>query len=175
MPIDHETALEALHHRHAGTVHRYVYRRVLDQTTADELTNDVFRIAWQRLRKGRSVDLPWLIVTARNLVLNEARARTRRERLTARLRDDAVIRSRGPAQNGTRERVLDVLAAMREKDREVLMLAYWDGFRGADLAAVLGCGEAAATSRLFRARKAFARLAPPELVGTETVMDGGQR
>lgn len=55
------------------------------------------------------------------------------------------------------------------------MLAYWDGFRGADLAAVLGCGEATAASRLFRARKAFARLAPPELVGHEIVMNGGQR
>ncbi|MCK6209990.1 sigma-70 family RNA polymerase sigma factor [Georgenia sp. EYE_87] len=175
MPIDHDTAVEALYVRHAGTVHRYVYRRVLDRATADELTNDVFRIAWQRLRKARSVDLPWLIGTAKNLVLNEVRARGRRERLTARLRDGAVAGSPAPGYDLVRDSVLEVLATMREQDRDVLMLAYWDGFRGADLAAVLGCGEAAAASRLFRARKAFARLAPPELVGHDIVMDGGQR
>lgn len=173
MATDHADAVEALYDQHAGTVHRYVLRRVLDRSAADELTNDVFRIAWQRLGTARPVDLPWLIGTARNLVLNETRARGRRERLTARLRDEAVTSS--PGRDGVRDRVLEVLATMRERDREVLMLAYWDGFRGADLAAVLGCGEATAASRLFRARKAFARLAPPELVGHEIVMNGGQR
>lgn len=173
MPTDHTGAVEALYDQHAGTVHRYVYRRVLDRATADELTNDVFRIAWQRLQRTRPVDLPWLIGTAKNLVLNEVRARGRRERLTARLRDEAVTWAPGP--DVVRDRVLEVLSTMRERDRDILMLAYWDGFRGADLAAVLGCGEATAASRLFRARKAFARLAPPELVGHEIVMNGGQR
>jgi RNA polymerase sigma-70 factor (ECF subfamily) len=175
VPIDHDTAVEALYNTHAGTVYRYVYRRVLDRQTADELTNDVFRIAWQRLRKAHSVDLPWLIGTARNLVLNELRARGRRHRLTARLHDAAETESWPPGQDAVRDHVTEVLSQMRQQDRDILMLAYWDGFRGADLAAVLGCAEAAATSRLFRARKAFARLAPAELVGHEFVTDGAQR
>ncbi|WP_152815594.1 RNA polymerase sigma factor [Georgenia subflava] len=175
MPIDEDTAVEALYNQHAGTVYRYVYRRVLDRQVADELTNDVFRIAWQNLRKARSVDLPWLIGTAKNLVLNEVRARGRRARLSARLHDDAVTDSSVPGHDGVRDRVHEVLATMREQDRDILMLAYWDGFRGAELAAVLDCPAATAASRLFRARKAFARLAPPELVGHEIVMDGGRR
>lgn len=173
MPIDHDTAVEALYRQHATTVHRYVYRRLLDDGAAHELTNDVFRIAWQRLGKGQEVDLPWLVGTAKNLVLNEVRARGRRERLRTRLRDTTVVDG-GHAPSAVREGVMEVLSRMREQDREILMLAYWDGFLGADLAAVLGCPAATAASRLFRARKAFARLAPPELAGPEIVL-GGQR
>ena len=69
MAIDHDTAVEALYRQHATTVHRYVYLRLLDDGAAHELTNDVFRIAWQRLGKGQEVDLPWLVGTAENMVL----------------------------------------------------------------------------------------------------------
>jgi DNA-directed RNA polymerase specialized sigma24 family protein len=51
----------------------------------------------------------------------------------------------------------EALDYLREKDREILLLAYWDDLSLADIAEVLGCSESAAGVRLFRARKAFAR------------------
>ncbi|MGO4229800.1 sigma factor-like helix-turn-helix DNA-binding protein [Arthrobacter sp. YAF34] len=58
----------------------------------------------------------------------------------------------------------DVLARLRERDREVLMLSYWDELTTAELAQTLGCSSSAAAVRLHRARRAFAKAAPAHLM-----------
>ena len=50
----------------------------------------------------------------------------------------------------------DVLDALPEAAREVLMLPYWDGLPAAEAGRVLGCSAAAVWVRLHRARAAFA-------------------
>ena len=56
--------------------------------------------------------------------------------------------------------VQDALAGLREKDRDILQLAYWDELSIADIAGVLHCSESAAKVRLHRARAAFRKQMP---------------
>lgn len=163
MRMQIEQEIDTLYNLHAVTVQRFIYRRVFNLEDANELTNDVFRVAWQKLQDGTAVDIAWLIVTAKNMILNQHRGSQRQVRLRDKLRESVVLTSR-PDHFGISADVGEVLDQMREKDREVLILSYWDGLRGSDLAKVLGCSEASAATRLTRARQAFAKLAPPHLM-----------
>ncbi|GAA4365938.1 sigma-70 family RNA polymerase sigma factor [Paeniglutamicibacter cryotolerans] len=157
------SAVEQLHRLHAGRVYGYAYRRVRDIELARQVTNDVFRIAWQRELEPGPEALPWLLVTARNLVANEVRALGREAKLRLKLAAEHMAAGRASDADASAA-VHEVLGSMRPKDREVLMLAYWDDMDMAQMAALLECSVESAKSRLFRARKAFGRLAPTTLL-----------
>lgn len=152
----------AMHSEHFGRVYRYIAYRVNDSPRAEELANDVFRIAWEK-------DFPeapspgWLIATARNVVGNEYRGRERKQRLTERLQAEARLSAQSGGDD-ERAAVAEILLQLNDKDREVLMLSYWDDLTTAELAETLNCSVSAAGVRLHRARKAFARRLPAHLM-----------
>lgn len=41
-------AVEELHRLYSQNVYRFTYRRILDIASAQQITNDVFRLAWHR-------------------------------------------------------------------------------------------------------------------------------
>ncbi|GAA2562928.1 RNA polymerase sigma-70 factor (ECF subfamily) [Neomicrococcus aestuarii] len=159
--------IDSLYQRHAVTVQRFIYRRVFNVDDANELTNDVFRVAWQKRQAGTEIDIAWLVVTAKNLILNMQRGSYREVRLRDRLKESALLTAR-PHDSGISGEVGEVLDQLRERDREILILAYWDGLRAADLAKVLDCSEGTAATRLNRARQAFAKKAPAHLMNPST-------
>lgn len=155
--------VEELHRMYAQNVYRYAYRRVLYIESARQITNDAFRLAWQRAIPVGPDALPWLLVTTKNLVSNEIRSLGREQRLALKIATQLVTGLRNnESQLG--EQVHAVLETLREKDREVLMLAYWDGLSTTDIAALLECSVESAKSRLFRAHKAFERKAPTSML-----------
>ena len=155
--------VEELHRLYSQNVYRYAYRRVLNVESARQITNDAFRLAWQRAIPVGPDALPWLLVTARNLVSNEIRSLGREQKLALKVASQHVAGLRNnESQLG--DEVRTVLETLREKEREVLMLAYWDGLSTAEISAVLECSVESAKSRLFRARKAFARKAPTSML-----------
>lgn len=135
-----------------GRVLRYVARRVGPGTEAEDLTAEVFRIAWDRVRSGERLAPSWLFGTARNLLRNHWRAEVRATRLhraaATELRTELVTR---PEQ----DRVLAALAALHEHHRDVLRLRYWDEFSTAEIATHLAVSPSAVWVRLHRARRAF--------------------
>ncbi|WP_228447257.1 RNA polymerase sigma factor [Streptomyces paludis] len=142
----------ALYAREQPRVFAYAYRRLGDRNEAEELTAEVFRIAWERTATGGEVmTTGWLIVTARNLLANHYRATARltdlHRRITAEL-------DRAPA-SGQDTAVLDALDQLPARHRDVLLLSYWDGLSAAETGEVLGCAAPAVWVRLHRARKAF--------------------
>jgi RNA polymerase sigma factor (sigma-70 family) len=141
-----------LYRGYYGRVLRYVSRRVGSGTEPEDLTAEVFRIAWDRVRNGDRLSPSWLFGTARNLLQNHWRAEVR----ATRLHRTAAAELR--AELGTRpdqERVLAALAALDEHHREVLQLRYWDEFGTAEIAAHLAVSPSAVWVRLHRARRAF--------------------
>jgi len=52
------------------------------------------------------------------------------------------------------------MAALRDSERDILQMAYWDELSVAEIAGVLQCSEAAAKVRLHRARAAFRKQMP---------------
>jgi len=157
-----EQAFIDLHTQHSVRVYRYIAYRVSDSQRAEELAADVFRIAWEK-QLVEPPGIGWLLATARNVIGNEYKGRRRRQELVDRLKDEARIQVSGP-DTEQRSAVADVLSRLRERDREVLMLSYWDELTTAELSQTLGCSPSAAAVRLHRARRAFAKAAPTHLM-----------
>lgn len=107
----------------------------------------------------------WLFGVARRVLANQRRSRTRRERLNARLRAlpqdasavDTIAFARADAQA-----VLAALPHLSERDRDVLLLAAWEGLSYAQIARVLDCSENAAMIRLHRARSRLREICRKE-------------
>lgn len=148
-----EDRFRGLFSAHYGSVHSYCARR-LGRQDAPDAAADVFAVAWRKIRRVpvEPESLPWLYAVARHVVANHRRATNRRHRLDARLYAVAD----GPTGYEHPDDMAAVLNALRPDDREVLMLAAWEGLGPEDLGAALGCSPGAATVRLHRAR---ARLA----------------
>jgi len=160
---ERELAFIAMHKDSHPRVYRFVRRRVESAEMAEELAADVFRVAWQKWADEPRADTAWLLTIARNLVGNAYRSRDRQQALQDKLRSAAAVRFGDKSDNVL---VQDALAALREKDRDILQLAYWDELNTAEIAGVLQCSESAAKVRLHRARAAFRKHMP---VGAESI------
>ena len=159
---EQDNRLTALHEAFHGRVLAFVRRRVSSEETARELAADVFRVAWQKADEVPDPALGWLLAVARNLIGNEYRGRARARQLEARLAESLRTQSQTHA-SAEQALVVAALSRLREKDREVLMLSYWEGLSLAEIGQVLGCTGSNAGVRLHRARKAFARALPAHL------------
>lgn len=154
-----ESTFIALHRDTYPRIFRFVRRRVDDAQVAEELAADVFRVAWQKWDEASSVEVAWLFTVARNLLGNAYRSHQRQVALHERLRE-SVVPGDGDRAGSGYSLVDEVLDSLREKDRDILQLAYWDQLTVAEIASVLQCGESAAKVRLHRAREAFRKLLP---------------
>jgi RNA polymerase sigma-70 factor (ECF subfamily) len=143
---------ERLYRAHADQVHAYARRRS-DAQTADEVVGEVFLIAWRRLDVIPPEPLPWLLGVARKALANQRRARSRAAALSERIGMN-VDTTTGEA--GGDHAVLEALATLDPRDREVLLLIAWEGLRQEEVGTVLGVSRAAVATRLHRARKRLA-------------------
>lgn len=164
------TTLEGLFDAYAVSVRRYLYRRLTGAadaaSEADDLTADVFLVAWQK-RGAIPVDagLPWLYAVARRVLANHRRRRT--EISVSDLGALDAIDESDPAELVTRD--AELAAAWRglsPRDREILRLSAWEGLTGADLAAALGISEGGAAAALSRARTRLAENLASDVQGT---------
>nr|WP_247601830.1 sigma-70 family RNA polymerase sigma factor [Cellulomonas denverensis] len=134
---------------HAGAVHRYLVRRGAGPE-AEDLTAEVLTVAWRRRADvPAGAELPWLYRTAGFVLANHRRKG--RPVPVAELPDEADPDD--PALRAVRDdQVRQALAALGARDREILLLAAWEGMSGAELAEVLGIGRGGADAALSRAR-----------------------
>jgi RNA polymerase sigma factor (sigma-70 family) len=154
---ERELAFIAVHRDSYPRVYKYVRRRVESPELAEELAADVFRVVWQKWHDQPHADIAWLLTVARNLIGNAYRSRDRLVALQAKLRASAELRSGAESEDLV---VHDAMAALRDSERDILQLAYWDELSVAEIAGVLQCSEAAAKVRLHRARAAFRKQMP---------------
>lgn len=166
---------EELFDAHYAELTRFAIRRV-GADAAGDVVAATFLTAWRRLAE-LPADQPraWLYATARHVIANELRGRTRRERLTAKAAAGTPVRADDhTAQVDDQLRVRAVLAQLSPADQEVLRLIEWDGLDVDEAAAVLRCSRTALKVRLHRARKRFARrlLATEERLSTSFTLGG---
>ncbi|MEP7763875.1 sigma-70 family RNA polymerase sigma factor [Sanguibacter sp. 25GB23B1] len=134
---------------HATTVYRFVARRA-GRDEADDLTAETFAVAWRRRQDvPEGHELPWLYRTAGFLVANHHRKR--RPTPVDTLPDEADPTSVEAVVLADLE-VRTAFATLGARDREVLLLAAWEGLRGEALAAALGVSRGGADAALSRAR-----------------------
>jgi RNA polymerase sigma-70 factor (ECF subfamily) len=165
--VESQARFEALYAAHNAAVRTYVRRRV-DSQDADDVVADVFVIAWRRLRDVPEDPRPWLYGVARRVMANRWRGASRQAALRDRMMSErSVLAPPGPMTPQSRE-VLRALSAMREKDRETLLLVAWEGLKPAQAAEVLGVSANTFSARLSRARRRFERALAAQSTQPET-------
>ncbi len=142
---------------HVGDVVAYCRWRCMSEEDAQDAVSEVFLVAWRRLTDVPEGDAArvWLLATARRIIANQRRARGRRHRLVERLR---VVDPPDPVQwpvDMAPGEVADALRKLGPADREILLLAEWEGLTSAEIGEVMGCLAVTARGRLHRARERF--------------------
>jgi len=124
---------------------------------AQDAAAEVFLTAWRRLDDvpGGDAGRVWLYATARRVIANQRRSSRRRLALVDRLVAETPPPPDEPSLDREQSLVHEALARLGARDREVLLLAEWEGLAPRQIAAVLGCASVTARARLHRARKRF--------------------
>ena len=153
-------AFEALYRAHVGRVYALCLRLEADSARAEELTQDVFVRAWQRLAtyRGEAAFGTWLHRLAVNVVVSDRRTAWRRGlRLVP--EGGAIDDVAEPAWRAGAERRLDAIdldraiARLPPGARAVFVLHDVEGYQHADIARLTGIAEGTSKAQLFRARR----------------------
>lgn len=135
----------------------FAYLRRRDAMGAEDLAAEVYAIAWRR-----RADLPppflrraWLFGAARNLILADARRRSRENEVAghAATLTECAVESPNRRLDGA---VAAALSRLGPDDRELILLIDWEHLTPAEVAVVLGIRPGTARVRLHRARQALA-------------------
>lgn len=152
-------AFERLYRDHVGRVHGAILRLVgMDRARAEELTQEAFVRAWQKLSSYRheSAFSTWLHRLGVNIALMDLRGR--REEDTV---DSAVLETMAggevpfcAAERGDLERAV---SALPPRARAVLVLHDVEGWKHEEIATELGMAVGSSKAQLHRARALLRR------------------
>jgi RNA polymerase sigma-70 factor (ECF subfamily) len=154
------------------------YRRVVatvemvcgSLATAEDAVQEGLARAWERERRGESIDnlAAWVTTVSLNL----ARSQMRRWRTERKVLSRLVPLQRelpdAPSASAEAYAVRQALSALPRRQREVTALRYYLGLDVAAIADWLGIGEGTVKAQLFRARQALAAV-----LGDEEQVDAG--
>ena len=150
-----------------GELYGYARRRLSDPGLAEEAVQETFLRAWKARRRfdpSLGTMRGWLFAIERRIVIDLARARTRRPA-------DPLPRDLADLDDHA-ERVVvswqveEAIRRLRPEQRHVLVEVYYRGRRSSEVARALGIPEGTVRSRLFYALKAL-RLTLDDTWGDE--------
>jgi RNA polymerase sigma-70 factor, ECF subfamily len=155
-------AFEALYRTHLPKVHSLV-RRMTAGKDADELTQDVFVRAWQKLGsfRGASTFGTWLHRLAVNVVIERFRSDAVRRR---RLHEDDTIFDRLPAPSRSGDLAMDfetAIARLPDGARRIFVLHDVHGYKHHEIATLLDLSPGTSKAQLHRARMILRRYLTP--------------
>jgi RNA polymerase sigma-70 factor (ECF subfamily) len=148
----------------------YILRRSKSAEDAADVLAETYLIAWQKLDAvpaGEEARL-WLFGVARNRLLQSATRHRSRHALAERLANE--LRNAPPAAAVADEpsaALWEALAALPEREREVVLLTAWEGLTPKQIAAVTGTSANLVRVRLHRARSRLKRVLSARLPPAE--------
>jgi len=156
-------AFGKLYDAYLERIYRFIYFRVEDQQTAEDISSQVFLKAWENLGRfqiGGTPFLAWLYTIAHNAVIDHYRTR----KVTAAL-DDVRLSDPGHAEwveNGIdfsveMQSVKGALSTLTDDQRQVLLLKFIDEMSNEEIARHLGKREGAIRALQMRGLKALAK------------------
>lgn len=157
-----DDAWSEIYRRHAGHVYAYIYFRIGDQHTAEDLTAEVFIKAIGGIKgytwRGKPL-LAWLYRIAHNVTVDHRKATARRAQYQA-TQAPEDIRERGDELRDMDERS-DMLRAIREltgDQQQVIILRFYQGLSNAEVASVMGKPEGAVKALQSRGLRSLRRV-----------------
>lgn len=147
-----DAAFEAMYAATSRRVFAYA-RRHTDAEVALDIVSEVYLVAWRRRASLPDEVVPWLLVTARNVLASHWRSQSRQRRLVTHLSGISHMASLSNASPEERLAFTAAFERLSPEDAETLLLVGWDGLTPAQAAQVVGCSANAFAARLSRARK----------------------
>lgn len=149
-------AFERLYRTHVPRVHGLV-RRMVEALDPDDVTQDVFVRAWEKLHtfRGEAAFGTWLHRLAVNVILARRKTLGGERR---RLHEDGDVLDLVPGHGEAPEHGMDFEAAISrlpEGARQVFLLHDVQGFRHEEIAQMLGIVPGTSKSQLHHARMAL--------------------
>lgn len=152
-----EVRFRALYESNCARILAYVRRAGIAQPDAEDITADVFLVAWRRLDVVPMTpeDRLWLYGVARNHIAKHRGRRLSRLRMIQRLRvDQEVSQSVTPIST---DPLYDAISRLPSRERDVVQLHVWEGLSHEEVATVLGCSANASRLRFHRAKARLGR------------------
>lgn len=145
-----------LYNEHVDRVFRLAYRMTGDATQAEDLTQDTFIRAFDRLADFRG-DAPfagWLHRVATSVILTGLRKR-KKVQDTESIRDDLEwVATQGPATDPDLKRAIDrAVDSLDENHRLVFVMHDMEGYTHLEIAAAMDAPVGTIKARLSRARQ----------------------
>ena len=141
-------ALDALYSRYASAVYSLAMFMLKDTGLAEEATQDIFLNIWLKsgsFKPDRGQPKTWIMSVAHHRIIDLIRSRRRTTAIT--VASDSEDLERIPAANLPideqverkleRERIQKSLATLPDAQREVIRMAYFDGYSQSEIAALL--------------------------------------
>jgi RNA polymerase sigma-70 factor (ECF subfamily) len=149
-------AFEQLYRENVRRVFALCFRLSSDPSLAEELTQDVFVRAWQKLPsfRGDSAFSSWLYPLTVNVALTERRSRLRRTSRVFGTEDPAAFEK--PAAPPRPEAGFDLekaMATLPPGARSVFVLHDVEGYKHEEIAELTGVAAGTSKAQLHRARK----------------------
>ena len=148
------TAFERVYRSHLNRVHGLA-RRMAGPEAADELTQDIFVRAWQKLGtfRGDASFGTWLHRLAVNVIIERFRSLgTQRDRFLAD-GEETLARMSSPRPSGDFRMDFDsALARLPHAARNVFLLHDVEGYKHHEIGSLLGISAGTSKSQLHRAR-----------------------
>ncbi len=151
----HLESFGALYERYHSSMVALAYSMLADRDLAEDAAQEVFAIACRDLRSLKSKErfAAWLAGICRNVSRQMLRANKGKpvavgDNPAAQKRDDTEDR---------REVIRKAVWSLREPERELIVMRYFDGFSQVQISEVLDISPQAVNGRLVRAKRKIAK------------------
>lgn len=156
-----ESELELAFDEHKDAVYRFTWRMTNSPAAAEDITQDVFLLLLthpDRFDPSRGQLRSFLIGVARNLARKWLQRNGRWNELDG---EEPVAESAEMEKREMTEAVGKAVLNLRPLQREVLLLAHYEGFSLEEIARTVGTEIGAVKARLHRARQNLKRMLAP--------------
>jgi RNA polymerase sigma-70 factor, ECF subfamily len=157
-------AFSQLYNAYVDRIYRFLFFKVSDHQTAEDLTSQVFLKAWQSLGKYRRRELhfsAWLFQVARNTVIDHYRTQRKTESLetaAATMPDPEANVNQIVDHRLTREWLWSKLDRLTDDQREVIILKFIEGLSTREVAEIMDKQQGAIRALQMRALQALADM-----------------
>ena len=152
------TAFDELMRRYKRPVMNFVFRMLGNAEDAEDIAQDVFVHAYQKLDTYRTETKfsTWLFAMARNAAIDRMRWHARHPTESIASTPEIAMPSGTAQEVGAREiggQIAAAVARLPEDQRTALVLCEYQGMSYAEIAGVMRCSQKSVESRLYRAKQ----------------------
>src|SRR2546429_6661315 len=141
-PAPTDTVLCSAFQENVAALYRFIYAKVGNRAAAEDLTGEVFLKATRWLAEDRSADSirSWLYTAARSAIADYWREQSRHPSMPLEDVDTVLFCGMdGPEEvRRTRERARRILAALPQREGQVLRLRFLHGYTAGEIGRALG-------------------------------------